>query len=83
MLPFYLDQGRGRRAEAAQRLRGGPCGPGGRLGAQGGRRGGRWGAPRPPPRRLAMGQNGPPHTDSWVFALLSALILACSADVKN
>ena len=40
MLPFYLDQGRGRRAEAAQRLRGGPCGPGGRLGAQGGRGGG-------------------------------------------
>ena len=42
MLPFYLDQGRERRAEAAQRLRGGPCGPGGHLGAQGGRGGGRW-----------------------------------------
>ena len=67
MLPFYLDQGRGRRAEAAQRLRGGPCGPGGRLGAQGGRGGGRWGAPRPPPRRPAMGQKGPPHTDSFFF----------------
>ena len=41
ILPFYLDQGRGRRAEAARRRRRRPCGPGGRLGAQGGR--GLWG----------------------------------------
>jgi len=40
MLPFYLDQGRGRRAEVARRRRGGLRGLGGRLGAQGGALGG-------------------------------------------
>ena len=46
ILPFYLDQGRGRRAEAARRRRRGPCGPGGRLGAQGGAKRVVSGAPR-------------------------------------
>ena len=40
MLPFYLDQGRGRCAEAARQRRGGPSGQGGRLSAQGGSWGG-------------------------------------------
>ena len=40
MLPFYLDQGRGRRAEAAQRRRGGPCGRGGAWAPRGGEGGG-------------------------------------------
>ena len=44
ILPFYLDQGRCRRAEAARRRRRGPCGPGGRLGARGGRGRARGGA---------------------------------------
>ena len=35
MLLFYLDQGRGRRAEAARRRRGGPRGLGARLGVGG------------------------------------------------
>ena len=37
MLPFYLDQGRGRRAEAAQRR---PVRAGGALGRPGGTKGG-------------------------------------------
>ena len=53
ILPFYLDQGRERRAEAARRRRRGPYGPGGRFGAQGGGGGGRWGCAEAPPRRQA------------------------------
>ena len=53
ILPFYLDQGRERCAEAARRRRRGPYGPGGRFGAQGGCGGGRWGCAEAPPRRQA------------------------------
>ena len=54
ILPFYLDQGRGRRAEATRRRRCGPCGPGGRLGAHGGVGGGRWVCAEAPPRWGAL-----------------------------
>ena len=43
------------------------AGRGGAWAPRGDEGGGRWGAPRPPPRRPAMGQKGPPHTDSFFF----------------
>ena len=46
ILPSYLDQGRGWRADAARRRRRGPCGPGRRLGARMGGGGGSLGVRR-------------------------------------
>ena len=74
-LPFYLDQGRGRRAEAARRRRGGPCGLGARLGAQGVAWGGRGGAPRPPPRRRALGPKRPSDRNKFIFQALRCVFV--------
>ena len=74
MLPFYLDQGRGRCAEAARQRRGGPSGQGGRLSAQGGS----WGGAAATSKAAGLGPLNKGHRTGTILFLKLWRVFLCS-----